>query len=147
MAAQVGISGSTKIGNHVIIAGQVGFVGHIDIGDGAFIGAKVGVSKSVQPRQQVTGYPARELMKVRRSDAALQAAADAQETQDASRRGGNAGEEVERQTAGEAVARRYGELITKYDFDTNLPLKSISLQCCPSWPRDLIAAGIRGHWF
>ena len=72
MAAQVGISGSTKIGNHVIIAGQVGFVGHIDIGDGAFIGAKVGVSKSVQPGQQVTGYPARELMKVRRSDAALQ---------------------------------------------------------------------------
>ena len=72
MAAQVGISGSTKIGNHVIIAGQVGFVGHIDIGDGAFIGAKAGVSKSVEPGQQVTGYPARELMKVRRSDVALQ---------------------------------------------------------------------------
>lgn len=72
MAAQVGISGSTKIGNHVIIAGQVGFVGHIEIGDGAFIGAQAGVSKSVKPGQQVTGYPARELMKVRRSDAALQ---------------------------------------------------------------------------
>lgn len=71
MAAQVGISGSTKIGNHVVIAGQVGFVGHIEIGDGVFIGAKAGVSKSVAAGQQITGYPARELMKVRRSDAAL----------------------------------------------------------------------------
>ena len=72
MAAQVGISGSTKVGRNVLLAGQAGFVGHIEIGDGAFVGAKAGVSKSVGPGQKVTGYPARDLMKMRRIEAAQQ---------------------------------------------------------------------------
>lgn len=70
IAAQTGISGSTKIGKRVIIAGQVGFVGHIDIGDDSFIGAKAGVSKSVEPGSKITGYPARDLMTMRRIEAA-----------------------------------------------------------------------------
>lgn len=70
MAAQVGISGSTVIGKRVILAGQAGFVGHIEIGDGAFVGAKAGVSKSVEPGAKITGYPARDLMKMRRIEAA-----------------------------------------------------------------------------
>ncbi len=70
MAAQVGISGSTKVGKGVLLAGQAGFVGHITIGDGAFVGAKAGVSKSVAPGEKVTGYPARDLMKTRRIEAA-----------------------------------------------------------------------------
>ncbi len=70
IAAQTGISGSTRIGKRVIIAGQVGFVGHIDIGDDAFIGAKAGVSKGVEPRAKITGYPARDLMTMRRVEAA-----------------------------------------------------------------------------
>ena len=71
IAAQTGISGSTKIGNQVLIAGQVGFVGHIEIGDQSFIGAQAGVSKSFPPGSKITGYPARNLMDVRRSDTAI----------------------------------------------------------------------------
>lgn len=70
MAAQVGISGSTTIGKQVIIAGQVGTVGHIHIGDGTFIGAKAGVSKGTEPGAKITGYPARDLMTMRRIEAA-----------------------------------------------------------------------------
>jgi len=47
MAAQVGISGSTRIGKRVMIAGQVGSVGHIEIGDDTILGAKTGISKSI----------------------------------------------------------------------------------------------------
>src|SRR5690606_20527935 len=35
IAAQTGISGSTKIGKNCVVAGQVGFVGHITIADGS----------------------------------------------------------------------------------------------------------------
>lgn len=70
IAAQTGISGSTSVGKRVIIAGQVGFVGHIHIGDDAFIGAKAGVAKSVDPKAKITGYPARDLMTMRRIEAA-----------------------------------------------------------------------------
>jgi len=47
IAAQTGISGSTRIGKHCMIAGQVGFAGHLTISDGSKIGAKSGVSNSV----------------------------------------------------------------------------------------------------
>jgi len=70
IAAQTGISGSTSVGKRVIIAGQVGFVGHISIGDDSFIGAKAGVSKDVDPNAKITGYPARDLMTMRRIEAA-----------------------------------------------------------------------------
>jgi UDP-3-O-[3-hydroxymyristoyl] glucosamine N-acyltransferase len=58
IAAQAGISGSTKIGNHVMIGGQAGIVGHIQIGDGAKINAQSGVSKSIESGKAVTGSPA-----------------------------------------------------------------------------------------
>jgi len=70
MAAQVGISGSTELGDSVILAGQVGLAGHLKIGDRSFVGAKAGVSKSVEPDSKITGYPARDLMKTRRIEAA-----------------------------------------------------------------------------
>lgn len=70
MAAQSGISGSTKLGKRVGVFGQVGFVGHIEIGDDAIIGAKAGVSKNVEKKAFVTGYPARNLMTMRRIEAA-----------------------------------------------------------------------------
>jgi UDP-3-O-[3-hydroxymyristoyl] glucosamine N-acyltransferase len=70
MAAQVGISGSTTVGKCVLIGGQAGFAGHIEIGDNAFVGAKAGVSKSVGKGAKVTGYPARDLMGMRRIEAA-----------------------------------------------------------------------------
>lgn len=70
IAAQAGVSGSTRIGNRVLIGGQAGFVGHLEIGDDSFIGAQAGVSKDVKPGEKVTGYPARDIMTVRRIEAA-----------------------------------------------------------------------------
>ena len=70
IAAQTGIAGSTKIGRRVILAGNAGFVGHIEVGDDAFVGAKAGVSKSVPAGGKVTGYPARDIMTMRRIEAA-----------------------------------------------------------------------------
>jgi UDP-3-O-[3-hydroxymyristoyl] glucosamine N-acyltransferase len=53
--AQVGISGSTKLGRHVVLAGQVGLVGHIEIGDNARIGPQSGVMSSVPANSEIMG--------------------------------------------------------------------------------------------
>lgn len=59
IAAQAGVSGSTKIGSNVMIGGQAGIVGHIQIADGSRINAQSGVSKSIKaPNSAVTGSPA-----------------------------------------------------------------------------------------
>ena len=68
-AAQVGVSGSTRIGKWVRLGGQAGVVGHIEIGDGATIGAQAGVTKSVPPGSMVSGYPARPHMLAKRIEA------------------------------------------------------------------------------
>ncbi|GAB3894310.1 UDP-3-O-(3-hydroxymyristoyl)glucosamine N-acyltransferase [Spirosoma agri] len=47
IAAQTGISGSTKIGDNCTIAGQVGFAGHLTIANGTKVGAQSGVGKNV----------------------------------------------------------------------------------------------------
>lgn len=69
IAAQAGISGSTKIGGGVLIGGQAGIVGHIQIGDGAKINAQSGVSKSIEPGKTVTGSPAFDYTHALRSQA------------------------------------------------------------------------------
>ena len=69
IAAQTGISGSTRIGNRVLIGGQAGIVGHITIGDGAKINAQSGVSKSMEPGKSVTGSPAYDMTAALRSQA------------------------------------------------------------------------------
>jgi UDP-3-O-[3-hydroxymyristoyl] glucosamine N-acyltransferase len=58
LVAQVGISGSSRLGNFVTLAGQVGVVGHIEIGDQAIVGAKSGVSKSIPTKEIWLGSPA-----------------------------------------------------------------------------------------
>lgn len=59
IAAQTGISGSTKIGKHCMIGGQAGVVGHIHLADGTQVNAQSGVSKSVKkPNTVLTGSPA-----------------------------------------------------------------------------------------
>jgi len=58
MAAQVGISGSTKIGEHCMFGGQVGLGGHITVGDNANIGAQSGIISNVKPNAQILGAPA-----------------------------------------------------------------------------------------
>ena len=70
IAAQAGVSGSTKIGNNVMIGGQAGIVGHIQIADGAKINAQSGVSKSIKsPNTAVTGSPAFDYTSALRSQA------------------------------------------------------------------------------
>ncbi len=71
IAAQAGISGSTKIGNYVRIGGQAGLVGHIEVGNNAAIGAQGGVTKSVSENSFVTGYPARPHITAKREEASL----------------------------------------------------------------------------
>lgn len=69
IAAQAGISGSTKIGKGAMIGGQAGVVGHLQIGDGAKINAQSGVSKSVEAGKAVTGSPAHDYTAALRSQA------------------------------------------------------------------------------
>lgn len=70
IAAQAGVSGSTKIGNNVMIGGQAGIVGHIQIADGSKINAQSGVSKSIKIRNStVTGSPAFDYTSALRSQA------------------------------------------------------------------------------
>lgn len=70
IAAQAGVSGSTKIGSNVMIGGQAGLVGHIQIADGSKINAQSGVSKSLkEPYSAVTGSPAADYGSALRSQA------------------------------------------------------------------------------
>src|SRR5882672_10017307 len=48
IAAQSGVSGSTKLGNNVMIGGQAGIVGHLQIADGAKVNAQSGVLTSIK---------------------------------------------------------------------------------------------------
>ena len=57
-----GISGSTKIGNNVLIGGQVGISGHLNIGNNVKIAAKSGIMKNIEDNQAVGGYPADNIM-------------------------------------------------------------------------------------
>ncbi len=58
LVAQVGISGSTTLEDHVVAAGQVGIAGHLTIGKGAQLAAKCGVMRDVPAGQAVGGFPA-----------------------------------------------------------------------------------------
>jgi len=70
IAAQAGVSGSTKVGDNVQIGGQAGIVGHIQIADGVKINAQSGVSKSIKtPNKGVTGSPAYDYTSALRSQA------------------------------------------------------------------------------
>jgi len=69
IAAQAGISGSTKIGKGVMIGGQAGIVGHIQVGDAAKVNAQSGVTKSIEKGKAVTGTPAADYTQSLRSQA------------------------------------------------------------------------------
>lgn len=61
MAATSAIAGSTTVGKHVTIAGQAGLAGHITVGDYVTIAAKAGVTKNVDDKKTVAGYPATDI--------------------------------------------------------------------------------------
>jgi len=59
MAAQTGISGSSKVGKNCMFGGQVGIAGHIKIADGTKIGAQSGIPGDVKKENSILlGYPA-----------------------------------------------------------------------------------------
>jgi UDP-3-O-[3-hydroxymyristoyl] glucosamine N-acyltransferase len=71
MAAQTGISGSTKVGKRCMFGGQVGSSGHIAIADNVKVGAQSGIANSIkQEGIAVLGSPAIEIRKASRSIAA-----------------------------------------------------------------------------
>ncbi len=71
LAAQVGLSGSTRLGQWVRMGGQAGSAGHLTIGDGAQVAAQSGVPNSVPAGATVGGYPAVEMGVWRRGVAAF----------------------------------------------------------------------------
>lgn len=59
IAAQSGVSGSTKIGKNVILGGQVGVAGHISIADKSQIQAQSGLNRSIEEEDKKwAGTPA-----------------------------------------------------------------------------------------
>ena len=67
IAAQTGISGSTKIGKNCVIGGQVGLNGHIKIGDNVGIGAQSGIGSDIPSGQNRMGTPAIDVQQFYRS--------------------------------------------------------------------------------
>src|SRR6266436_5467194 len=63
IAAQTGISGSSKLGHHVVVGGQVGIADHCTLEDGSIAGAQAGIptGKIIRKGQTVWGTPARPL--------------------------------------------------------------------------------------
>jgi UDP-3-O-[3-hydroxymyristoyl] glucosamine N-acyltransferase len=59
MAAQTGISGSTKIGKNCMFGGQVGLAGHIKIANGTKVGAQAGILGEIKEENTaIIGSPA-----------------------------------------------------------------------------------------
>ncbi len=67
IAAQTGISGSTKVGKNCMIAGQVGLIGHLNIADDVKIGAQSGISTNLPEGSIVLGSPAFDIVKYRKA--------------------------------------------------------------------------------
>lgn len=58
LVSQVGIAGSTELGDWVAVAGQSGFAGHLKIGDRVQVAAKSAVLEDVPDDTKVMGIPA-----------------------------------------------------------------------------------------
>lgn len=62
VAAQTGISGSTKLGEKSVIGGQVGIAGHLSLAKGTQIGAQAGINfNTTEENKQWHGSPAQPL--------------------------------------------------------------------------------------
>ncbi len=57
IAAQCGLSGSTRIESGAVLMGGVGSAGHLTVGAGAFIGAGTGLHKDVEAGTRAYGFP------------------------------------------------------------------------------------------
>jgi len=66
LIAQVGVSGSSRLGRGVVLAGQVGVADHVTLGDGVVAGAQAGIPSSIEAGTKVLGTPARPIGLARR---------------------------------------------------------------------------------
>ncbi|HIP59058.1 MAG TPA: UDP-3-O-(3-hydroxymyristoyl)glucosamine N-acyltransferase, partial [Campylobacterales bacterium] len=57
LVSQSGLSGSTKLGQNVVMGGQSATAGHLEIGDFATIAARGGVTKSIKGGEVYSGFP------------------------------------------------------------------------------------------
>jgi UDP-3-O-[3-hydroxymyristoyl] glucosamine N-acyltransferase len=71
LVAQVGLSGSVRIGRGSVFAGQSGSVGHIRIGERVRVGAKSAVTGDLPDGAFVIGHPARDHREWKKAQAAL----------------------------------------------------------------------------
>jgi UDP-3-O-[3-hydroxymyristoyl] glucosamine N-acyltransferase len=68
IAAQSGVSGSTRIGKNCMFGGQVGVIGHISIADDVKVAAQSGIGKTIENKGEIVqGSPAFEISKYRKS--------------------------------------------------------------------------------
>ena len=58
IAAQSGISGSSKLGENCVLGGQVGLIGHIVLGNGVRVQGQSGITKSYTDNMDIQGTPA-----------------------------------------------------------------------------------------
>src|SRR5438552_3382104 len=70
LVAQVGVSGSSRLGRGVVLAGQVGVADHVTIGDGAMVAAQGGVPSDLDAGGRYLGTPARPTLEAKRIFAA-----------------------------------------------------------------------------
>jgi UDP-3-O-[3-hydroxymyristoyl] glucosamine N-acyltransferase len=71
LVAQVGIAGSSKLGNYVTLGGQVGIAGHLKIGNHAAVAAQAGVMRDIKDGEKLLGSPAVEDRQAKRQIIAL----------------------------------------------------------------------------
>lgn len=71
LAAQVGLSGSTKLEAGVRMGGQVGAAGHLTVGKNTMVAAQSGIPHDVSANSVIGGYPAVDIRSWRRYSAAL----------------------------------------------------------------------------
>ncbi|HEV7348225.1 UDP-3-O-(3-hydroxymyristoyl)glucosamine N-acyltransferase [Telluribacter sp.] len=72
IAAQAGVSGSTRIGEQCVIGGQVGIAGHLTLANRTKIGAQSGLGKTIKTEGvSLSGSPAYDLSSHLRALAAL----------------------------------------------------------------------------
>jgi UDP-3-O-[3-hydroxymyristoyl] glucosamine N-acyltransferase len=66
LVAQVGVSGSSRLGRGVVLAGQVGVADHATLGDGVMVAAQSGIKSDVEAGSKVLGTPARPMAQASR---------------------------------------------------------------------------------
>ncbi len=71
IVAHAGISGSTKLGDYVVLGGQVGIAGHLNIGSMVTVAAQSGVMTNLEAKETVGGSPAMPIKQWHRQTIAL----------------------------------------------------------------------------